>query len=199
VSSCRPPERPFRAATSGWKVHAGSIEQRERHHAPLLHGRRGIDTSRASICGALSAGGRGDDATAEGGGDDSSDGTSGGGGSASGGTVGSFWTAPTSAGRASLLGLGVGLRKRRRLVTAVVGANGRSNVGGRRNHRANGKRRELRDGFLRDLVGRIVHGDVQGLTEPPDAPNEDGDETMTLGELFGHEVEKLARKIDVVK
>ena len=36
-------------------------------------------------------------------------------------------------------------------------------------------------------------------SETPDAPNEDRDETMALRELFGHEIEELARKIDVVE
>jgi hypothetical protein len=53
----------------------------------------------------------------------------------------------------------------------------------------------LDGGFVR----RVVHGDVQGFTETAHATHEDGDEAVLLGELFRHEIEELAREIDVVE
>ena len=64
----------------------------------------------------------------------------------------------------------------------------------RSDHRAHRKRREVGNGSLRGFVRRIVHRHVKRLAEAPHTTNEDGDETMALGELFGDEIEKLARK-----
>ena len=98
-------------------------------------------------------------------------------------------------------GLWVGgdLRGNLRAVTCIVHANGASNVARRSDHRAGGEAGGGGNFTKCVFVCWVVHRDVKRFPVPFDMPHKDRNEAVTLCNLMGHQVEQLARKIDVVE
>jgi hypothetical protein len=82
---------------------------------------------------------------------------------------------------------------------AIVDPQRVADVGGGSDHGPGGEASGGGAGLEGQLVGRVVHGDVEGVALAADVAHVDGDEAELLGDFPGNQVEQVAREVDMVE